>query len=66
MQGASQDLRLFSTHLAIPSAVPRVIKVGAAGGGGSGKAIGLGDAGGKDAFISPSEVPDAALLSKYF
>ncbi len=47
-------------------AVPRVFKVSAAVGNGSGKGDSVGNAGGKDAFITMSEVPDPALLSKYF
>jgi hypothetical protein len=47
-------------------AVPRVFKVGAAAGNGSGKGDWVGNAGGKDAFITLSEVPEPELLSKYF
>ena len=47
-------------------AVLRGFERGATGGKGGGKGEGVSDAGGKDAFISLSEVPDPALLSKYF
>jgi hypothetical protein len=45
---------------------PRAFGLGDAGGKGANKGESVGDAGGKETFISLSEVPDPARLSKYF